>query len=83
MNQPTSEQEMLVSALRDLAEAEFTEAAFTWESAPWPNVELLADRGFLGVNIGEAYGGGGMGELEAMLSIEAVGRVCPDTAEFL
>ena len=29
------------------------------------------------------YGGGGMGEFEAMLSVEAVGRVCPDTAEFL
>lgn len=31
----------------------------------------------------EAYGGGGLSEFEAMLTIETVGWVCPDTAEFL
>ncbi|SDF71033.1 acyl-CoA dehydrogenase family protein [Halorientalis regularis] len=79
----SAEQEMLVSSLVDLAESEFEADAFEWQEAPWPNIELLADRGFLGVNIAEEYGGGGMGELEAMLTIEAVGKVCPDTAEFL
>lgn len=80
----SDEQEMLVSSLEDIAEREFADRAFDWDGEPpWPNVELLADRGFLGINIAEAYGGGGMGEYEAMLSIEAVGRVCPDTAEFL
>ena len=78
------EGEMLRDSISDLARNEFAEAAFTWAGeVPWPNVELLADRGFLGVNIDEAYGGGGLSEFEAMLTIEAVGRVCPDTAEFL
>ncbi|MFB6130837.1 MAG: acyl-CoA dehydrogenase family protein [Salinigranum sp.] len=84
MRSLSAEQEMLVSSLEDLAESEFADAAFSWEGQPpWENVELLADRGFLGVNIAEEYGGGGMGEFEAMLTIEAVGRTCPDTAEWL
>ncbi len=80
----SAEQEMIVSALEDVAENEFSDSAFTWEGElPLENVELLAEQGFLGLNIAEEYGGGGMGEFEAMLSIEAVGRVCPDTAEYL
>lgn len=80
----SSEQEMLVSSLEDLAEREFSDRAFEWDGAPpWENVELLAEQGFLGINIDEAYGGGGMTEFDAMLTIEAVGQVCPDTAEFL
>jgi alkylation response protein AidB-like acyl-CoA dehydrogenase len=75
---------MVISALREIAEAEFAERAFEWEGeTPWENVELLAEQGFMGLNIAEAYGGGGMTEYEAMLAIETVGRVCPDTAEFL
>jgi alkylation response protein AidB-like acyl-CoA dehydrogenase len=80
----SAEQEMVVSSLEELARAEFADDAFTWEGdLPMENVELLADRGYLGLNIAEEYGGGGMGEFEAMLSIEAVGQVCPDTAEYL
>ncbi|MFB6121913.1 MAG: acyl-CoA dehydrogenase family protein [Haloferacaceae archaeon] len=80
----TSEQELLVSSLEELARDEFADDAFEWEGEPpWPNVELLADRGYLGINVDEAYGGGGLSEFEAMLTIETVGRVCPDTAEFL
>jgi alkylation response protein AidB-like acyl-CoA dehydrogenase len=75
---------MLVNAVEDLAEVEFAKQAFEWRGdPPWENVELLADRGYLGVNIAEEYGGGGMTEFEAMLVIEGVGRICPDTAEFL
>ena len=84
MSTLSNEQQMLVDALTDIAESEFADRAFEGEGGPpWENVELLADRGFLGLNIAEEYGGGGMTEFEAMLSIEAVGRVCPDTAEYL
>ena len=80
----TDEQRMILETLRDLAQSEFTDAAFTWQGeTPWKNVELLADRGFLGINIAEAHGSGGMDELAAMLTIEAVGEVCPDTAQYL
>jgi alkylation response protein AidB-like acyl-CoA dehydrogenase len=80
----TDEQEMVLSALEDIAREEFAEKAFEWDGEPpWENVQLLAEQGFLGINFEESYGGGGMSEFEAMLSIEAVGTVCPDTAEFL
>jgi alkylation response protein AidB-like acyl-CoA dehydrogenase len=80
----SDEQEMLVSTLETLAEREFADAAFSWKGEPpWENVKLLAEQGFLGINFPEAYGGGGMTEFDAMLTVEAVGRVCPDTAEFL
>lgn len=78
----TSEQEMLVDTVSDLARSEFADKAFGWEGIPWENVELLADRGFMGLNFDEAYGGGGMSEFEVLLVVEAIGRVCPDTSEF-
>lgn len=78
------EQRMLVTMLSDLAEAEFAERAFTWGGEfPWENMRLLAEQGFVGINIAEEYGGGGMNEFEAILALEAVGRVCPDTANAL
>ena len=78
------EQELLVSSVEDIAEREFADRAFDWNGEPpWENAKLLAEQGFLGVNFDEEYGGGGMTELDAILTIEAVGRVCPDTAEFL
>lgn len=80
----TDEQESIVKTLRSLAEREFKERAFEWGGdPPWENLELLADHGFLGINIDGTYGGGGLTEFEAMLTIEVVGQVCPDTAKFL
>ena len=80
----SDEQEMLVSSLEELAEKEFADDAFEWSGeAPWDNISTLAEHGFFGINLPTEYGGGGMSEFEAMLSVEAVGRVCPDTAEFL
>ncbi|SEH17271.1 Acyl-CoA dehydrogenase [Natronorubrum sediminis] len=84
MSSLTDEQEMLLETASDLAENEFSEAAYGWEGEiPWENIELLADHGFLGINFDEEYGGAGFSEFEAMLLNEAVGRVCPDTASFL
>lgn len=53
------------------------------DDPPIENVRLLADRVLLGINIDEASGGGDLTAVEAMLSIETVGQVCPDTAEYL
>ncbi|WP_226480617.1 acyl-CoA dehydrogenase family protein [Natrinema amylolyticum] len=80
----SSERELLVSSVADIADREFADRAFDWNGeAPWENVRRLAEQGFLGVNFPEKYGGGGMTELDAILVMEAVGRVCPDTAELL
>ncbi len=78
------EQRMLVDSIERIAEEEFAESAFEWQGEmPWENARTLAREGFLGINFDEEYGGGGMTEFEAMLVVEAVGRVCPDTASYL
>jgi len=80
----SDEQKMIFDAIAEISITEFSDKAFEWGGKPpSENIKLLSDRGFLGINVGEEYGGGGMGELEAILSIEAVGQVCPDTAEYL
>lgn len=77
----TDEQRMLVTTLQDIAATEFADHACEWDGAkPWPNLELLADQGYLGISLPAAYGGGGMTMFEAILMYETVGRVCPDTA---
>lgn len=74
------EQQLIVRMLRDIAVDEFQENACAWQGEyPWTNIELLADQGFVGLNLPEAYGGGGLGEFEAILALETVGSVCPDT----
>lgn len=74
---------MLVDSLRELSENEFSDQAFEWQGElPWENMKLLAERGYLGINIDETYGGGGMTEFESILAIEILARVCPDTAYF-
>jgi alkylation response protein AidB-like acyl-CoA dehydrogenase len=80
----SDEQRMIVETLADVADSEFADEAFEWNGEiPWPNVETLADHGFLGLNFDEEYGGGGYSEFEAMLMVDVIGRVCPDTATFV
>jgi len=80
----SDEQRALVRSVRELAESEFRDRACEWQGEfPRENVDVLADRDYLGINFSPEYGGAGMTEFDAMLLIETVGRVCPDTAEFL
>ncbi|PSP76750.1 acyl-CoA dehydrogenase [Halobacteriales archaeon QS_3_64_16] len=74
----------VVGAAGALAEEEFADRACSWQGKfPWENLAMLADHGLVGVNLPEEYGGRGMDEFTAMAVIEAVGRVCPDTANAL
>jgi alkylation response protein AidB-like acyl-CoA dehydrogenase len=80
MYSPTTEQRQILSSIWDIASG-FEDDAFTWEGEmPEPNIELLADRGFWGMNIAEAYGGGGLPEILSIFATEIIGRTCPDTA---
>ncbi len=47
---------------------------------PWNTLNALAKLGMLGLNIPEAYGGGGADALSAMILIEEIGRGCGSTA---
>lgn len=44
-----------------------------------PNIDLLANLGFLGMNIAETYGDGGLPEILSIFATEIIGRICSDT----
>ncbi len=46
------------------------------ESYPWDNVQALKDAGLIGMTVPKAYGGPGLGFLEAVLVIEQMAQVC-------
>lgn len=63
--------------------ATFAEEAYTWHGdLPWENMAALADADLLCPSVDERYGGQGLSDLAAVLLVDAVGRVCPDTGWF-
>ena len=46
-------------------------------------IQELADVGFLGINIPEAYGGTGMDNIAKCLMIMEIAKVCASTAELI
>ena len=53
------------------------------EEYPWENVRLLKEAGLMGMTIPTAYGGRGLGFLEAVLAIEQMAQVCGVTARIV
>ena len=77
----SSEQALLKSTARKLAEEQFRASAFKWKGEyPAANEKILREQGFFGVSLPQEYGGGGLTLLEDLLILGEVGRVCPDTA---
>lgn len=64
---------------RELARSEFAataESTDQTEAYPWDNIAKLRAAGFMGMTIPTAYGGQGLGYLEAVLVIEEMAQVC-------
>ncbi len=53
------------------------------ELYPWDNVRALTEAGFMGMTIPQAYGGRGLGYLDAALVIEEMAKVCGVTARIV
>ncbi|MDH3317185.1 MAG: acyl-CoA dehydrogenase family protein [Gammaproteobacteria bacterium] len=53
------------------------------EQYPWNNVRNLTEAGFMGMTIPQAYGGRGLGYLDATLVIEEMAKVCGVTARIV
>ena len=53
------------------------------EEYPWENVRLLKEAGLMGMTIPPAYGGKGLGFLDAVLAIEQMAQVCGVTARIV
>ncbi len=79
-------QRALKQQARDLAQkviAPTARATDQSEQYPWDNVRALTDAGFMGMTIPEAFGGRGLGYLDAVLVIEEMAKVCGVTARIV
>lgn len=80
----TEEQKMLQKMAKDMAEKHFKEKAFTWikrQEYPWENAKILAKNGMLGLRIPEEDGGGGGTLMDAVLAMEQIAMVCPNSGD--
>ncbi|QIA27173.1 acyl-CoA dehydrogenase [Thermaerobacter sp. PB12/4term] len=78
---PTYEE--IRAAVREFAQRELAPRAAAYDESgefPWENVRRLAEHGYLGMMIPEAYGGGGMDTLAHAICLEEVARACAATA---
>ena len=80
----SDEQLALQETVRRFAGAELADEAKRIEEADEPasreTVKRFAELGFLGVNIAETLGGGGMSHLDAVLVLEELAKVSPGVA---
>ena len=82
----SAEQRLIRETVAAIARERFAAGAAAADrdrKPPVANLKVLADNGFLGMTIPEAYGGPGLGLTELVIVIEEVARVCPNTAILL
>ena len=82
----TSTQKQLQDAARKLAQDKIRPRAAEvdrTEEYPWDNVAALTDAGFMGMTIPEAFGGPGLGYLDAVLVVEEMAKVCGVTGRIV
>jgi alkylation response protein AidB-like acyl-CoA dehydrogenase len=79
-----TEQQELKRWARDFAQEKFAAKAYTWvhkQEVPWENARILAEHGLMGMTIPEEDGGQGMTLIDAMIVMEEIAKVCPNTAD--
>ena len=80
----SAEQAELQASARRFAREQMAPVARAIEASGEPLsgewMKRLADMGFLGINVAEAYGGLGLGNLEALLVLEEFAKVAPAVA---
>ncbi len=72
----------MVATVRELAQTEFKPRAIKYLDGtfPWENMKRLAELGFLGMAVPEAYGGVGASVLDTALVLEEIAKTCYITA---
>jgi len=80
----TEEQLELQKWSRNLAKEKFAEKAYSWvrnNEVPWENAKILAEQGLMGMTLPVEDGGQGMSLIEAIIVMEEIAKVCPNTAD--
>jgi len=78
----TEDQQMIRDTARKLADEVIAPRAAELDAQrifPRDNFQALAEQGFCGILIPEAYGGAGLGNIELAIVIEEVNRACAST----
>ncbi|HPF34192.1 MAG TPA: acyl-CoA dehydrogenase [Candidatus Krumholzibacteria bacterium] len=78
----TEQQRMIQQAARDFAQKELAPHAAQWdreEHFPAEQVRMMADLGFLGINVPEKWGGAGFDMVSYVLAMEEVSAACAST----
>ena len=79
----TEDQQALRSLARDVADRALAPMARHWdetEEFPQASWDAIRAADLFGITIGEQYGGMGMGDIEAAIVLEELGRACVSSA---
>ena len=82
----TDSQREIRQKAREIAEGKIASKAAHWdetEEYPWENARILAEAGFMGMNIPEEYGGPERPLIEAVLVVEEMAKVCGITGRIV
>ncbi len=82
----TDSQREIRQKAREIAESKIAPKAAHWdktEEYPWENARILADAGFMGMNIPGEFGGPERPLIEAVLVVEEMARVCGITGRIV
>jgi butyryl-CoA dehydrogenase len=79
----TEEHKMIRKMTRQFAEKEVAPIAAEMDEkaeVPFENIKKMGELGFLGLNVSEKYGGGGMDTVSYCIAIEEISKACAATA---
>ena len=82
----TDSQREIQRKAREIAESKIAPKAAHWdetEEYPWENARILADAGFMGMNIPGEFGGPERPLIEAVLVVEEMAKVCGITGRIV
>ena len=82
----TDSQRKIRQKARAIAESKIAPKAAHWdetEEYPWENARILAEAGFMGMNIPEEFGGPERPLIEAVLVVEEMAKVCGITGRIV
>ncbi len=82
----TDSQRKIQEKARDIAESRIAPRAAYWdetEEYPWENAQVLAESGFMGMNIPKEFGGPERPLIEAVLVVEEMAKVCGITGRIV
>ena len=82
----TDSQREIRQKAREIAESKIAPKAAHWdetEEYPWENAQILADAGFMGMNIPMEFGGPERPLIEAVLVVEEMAKVCGITGRIV